>query len=321
MSAKLGTGRLKQIDPNLIEPNDENPRLVFRQEEMEQLLASIDKHGIQVPVAVFPVGKRYRLIDGERRWRCAKKLRLSSIPALVHKQPSKLQNLLLMYNIHALREQWDYFTIASKLDTVIDLLATDLNHDPTEVELSDATGLTRGQIRRCRLILDLPERFKKELLQELELPKSQQKLSEDFFLEMEKSLKTIFRQIPEYKAERDNIRNALVKKFRGGVISAVTDFRQLSKIATATKQLDVPQRDARKALDRVFDATNKFGIRAAYEETVQFGYSEKQALRSVESLLGFLDHVIEEHDEARLDKQFMTELRDLYERLRKILRS
>jgi len=321
MAVNLGAGRLKQIDPNLIDPNDENPRLVFRQEDMEQLLASIDKHGIQVPVSVFPVGGRYRLIDGERRWRCAKKLRLGTIPALIHKRPSELQNLLLMYNIHALREQWDYFTIASKLDRIISLMAKDLRRKPTEVELSDATGLTRGQIRRCRLILDLPDRFKEELRRELALPKSQQKLSEDFFLEMEKSLKTVFKRLPEYKTEQNKIRDTLVTKFRDGVISAVTDFRQLSKIATATRQLGISERNAKKALDGIFDSTNKFGIRDAYHTTVEFGYSEKQARRSVESLSGFLDDVLEQHKESRLDQEFMKELRALYERLRKILRS
>jgi ParB/RepB/Spo0J family partition protein len=320
MAVNLGAARLKEIDPNLIDPNDENPRLVFRQEEMEQLLASIDKYGIQVPVTVFPVGERFRLIDGERRWRCAKKLRLKTIPALVHRRPSELQNLLLMYNIHALREQWDYFTIASKLDRVIRLLTKDLRREPNESELSDATGLTRGQIRRCRLILDLPERYKEELLRELALPKSQQKLSEDFFLEMEKSLKTVFKRFPEYQEGQDKVRTALVAKFRGGVISAVTDFRQLSKIATATKRLGLSQSNARKALDRIFDSTNKFGIRAAYQATAEFDYSERQALRSVESLRGFLDSVLEQHKEARLDQQFLNELRELYKRLRKILR-
>jgi hypothetical protein len=226
-----------------------------------------------------------------------------------------------MYNIHALREQWDYFTVASKLDRIISLMAKELRRRPTEAELSDATGLTRGQIRRCRLILDLPDRFKEELRQELALPKSQQKLSEDFFLEMEKSLKTVFNRLPEYKTEQNKIRNTLVTKFRDGVISAVTDFRQLSKIATATRQLGISERDAKKALDGIFASTNRLGIRDAYHTTVEFGYSEKLARRSVESLRGFLDDVLKQHKESRLDQEFMKELRELYERLRKILRS
>jgi hypothetical protein len=41
--------QLKLISPSEIAPNPENPRLIFRQEEMESLMLSIDRHGIQVP--------------------------------------------------------------------------------------------------------------------------------------------------------------------------------------------------------------------------------------------------------------------------------
>src|SRR6266704_3472830 len=129
-------GRLKHIPPDSIEKNPENPRLFFRQEEMEQLLSSIDEIGIQVPLAVYEAGGRYHLIDGERRWRCALKLNLKTVPALVQERPSTLQNLLLMYNIHALREQWDYFTIASKLHRISELFEEERRHVPTEQELS-----------------------------------------------------------------------------------------------------------------------------------------------------------------------------------------
>src|ERR1700722_15005958 len=97
--------RLKQIAPSLIDKNPENPRVIFRQEEMEQLLASIDRHGVQVPIVVYKDNNRYVLIDGERRWRCASKLNLKTIPALVQKKPGELENLLMMYNILSLREQ------------------------------------------------------------------------------------------------------------------------------------------------------------------------------------------------------------------------
>lgn len=90
--------------------------------------------------------------------------------------------------------------------------------------------------------MELPARFKKLLEAELDKPKSQQRLSEDFFIEMEKSLKTVTRRLPDYGERIDEIRDTLVEKFREGRITAVTDFRQLSKIATAIDALGVAQR-------------------------------------------------------------------------------
>ena len=287
---------------------------------MESLLVSIDTHGIQVPLTVYSEGEVYRLIDGERRWRCARKLNLRTVPALVQEKPSELQNLLLMYNIHSLREQWDYFTIASKLTRVIKLFEVENKFEPNEIELSEATGLTRGQIRRCRLLLDLPDRFKDMLLEELELPKSQQKITEDLFIEMERALKTLVRRLPDYGKHLEEIRDTLIKKFRAGTIPAVTDFRRLSKIATAIENLNISQTTAMRSLDNVFDPRNDTGIREAYEGTVEFGYDEQQASRRVQSLTEFLDEIMDSGKEINLDQTFLAEVRRLYKRLRKLLR-
>src|SRR2546430_16730916 len=113
MSNGSQQSKLKDISPNEITRNEDNPRLFFRSDEMATLMASIKQYGIQVPITVFEEGGRYHLIDGERRWRCADKLNLKRIPAIVQPKPTPLNNLLLMFNIHALREQWDYLTIAN----------------------------------------------------------------------------------------------------------------------------------------------------------------------------------------------------------------
>lgn len=312
-------GKLRNILSSAIERNPENPRLIFRQDEMESLLVSIDRHGIQVPLTVYRDGDGFRLIDGERRWRCARKLNLRTVPALVQEKPTELENLLLMYNIHALREQWDYLTIATKLIRVIELFVLENDYEPNEIELSNETGLSRGQIRRCRLLLNLPERFRNILLEELNLPKAQQKLSEDFFIEMERALKSVTRRLPEYSRSLDAIRSTLVAKFRDGTIEAVTDFRKLSKIATAIDNLGISKRDARRSLDRVFDIEDAIGIRDAYENAVGFEYDEHSASRRIQSLTLFIDEIIRTDQTEFLDRSFLEEAHRLYDRLRKLL--
>jgi ParB family transcriptional regulator, chromosome partitioning protein len=311
---------LKNIPPNLIRANPENPRLVFRQEEMELLMLSIDKHGIQVPLTVYKDGAHFTLIDGERRWRCARKLNLRTVPVLVEKRPTELENLVLMYNIHALREQWDYYTIASKLVRIVDLYAEEHGEQPNEITLSELTGLSRGAIRRCRLLMELPDRFKDMLVVELEKPKSQQRLSEDFFLEMEKSLKTVTRRLPNYQPRIDNIRDTLIEKFRNGTISAVTDFRDLAKIATAIDTLGVAQRTANRALESVFDPKKSTSIRDAYSSTVEFVYEEQKVSRHVSSLVEFLDSLAEDDGKSNLDDELLKAFKGLYQKLRQLLK-
>ena len=121
------------------------------------------------------------------------------------------------------------------------------------------------------------------LLKELMLPKSQQKISEDFFIEMERSLKTVIKRLPEFEDKLDDIRPALVSKFRDGTINAVTDFRQLSKIATAVDNLGMPMEAAETSLRRVFDSDDPVGIKEAYENTVEFGYDERKASLRIQS--------------------------------------
>jgi ParB/RepB/Spo0J family partition protein len=319
VNTKTGKRALKLIDPRLIQANPENPRIVFRQEEMNSLLVSIDQHGIQVPLTVYKENSNYFLLDGERRWRCAVKLGLKAVPAIVQDKPTELQNLVLMYNIHALREQWDYFTIASKLERVIDLFQGENGYSPNERQISELTGLTIGAIRRCQLLISLPDRYKKLLMEELEKPKSQQKISEDFFIEMERALKAVTRRLPKYVDDLDQVRDTLIAKFRGGTIKAITDFRQLSKIATAIETLGVAQRTAQRALDKVFDKDNRFGIQEAYSQTVEFEYFERKASKDVIHLTTFLDSVLADERVDELEDEILQELKVLAERISKVI--
>jgi ParB family chromosome partitioning protein len=321
MTEKRAIGRLNLIPIDKILPNPENPRIFFRQVEMESLMVSISQYGIQVPLTVYSDDGRYFLIDGERRWRCAKKLNLKQIPAMVQDKPSTLENLLLMYNIHALREQWDYFTIASKLERIIDLYQKETKEKPSEAMLSEITGLTRGKIRRCQLLIDLPDRYKIMLLEELKLPKSRQKISEDLLIEMERSLKTVVKRMPEYEKQLDDIRDTLIDKFRKNIIDAVTDFRQLSKIATSVDTLGVAKKKAEESLDDIFNPRNKTGIKNVYRDTVEFEYVGKKALQQIEFLNGYFDDIIEYSRIKDLDDEFLKELKKLYQRLRKLLAS
>lgn len=74
---------LREIEVGAIRPNQYQPRERFDEELLNALTESIREVGILQPVLVRPMGSEYELIAGERRWRAARRLGLSRIPALV----------------------------------------------------------------------------------------------------------------------------------------------------------------------------------------------------------------------------------------------
>ncbi|HEX9659274.1 MAG TPA: ParB/RepB/Spo0J family partition protein [Rhodothermales bacterium] len=297
--------KLQQIPLKQISRNPDNPRILFRQQEMDELLDSIQRWGVQVPIAVYKKGRGYVLIDGERRWRCCMKLNLEAIPALVQEEPDRLTNILLMFNIHGLREQWDLLTIALKLREIIALIEEETGQAPTEGELSDKAGLKRGVIRRCRLLLALPSRYHEMILKELSKPKSQQVLTEDFFIEMERALTTVERAMPEVIPNRDAVRRVLISKFRDKIIDNRVHFRKIAKIARA-RNVEGNVSSATQALERLFER-NDYSIEQAFEDSVSGAYHERDMLTRINSLIDRLRGI----DPRSLDDELLEALREL----------
>jgi ParB family chromosome partitioning protein len=282
MSVNATEAKLLQVDTELIDRNPDNPRINFRQAELDELQESIRLYGVQVPISVYKQDGRYVLIDGERRWRCCLKLNKKKIPALVQEKPTPLTNLILMFNIHSLREQWDLLTIALKLPKVIKFLTEDLGRTPNEREISEKTGLARGVIRRCKLLIDLPDEYKESIKDELTKPRSQQILTEDFFIEMERALTTVSRAMPEVVPDRNAARDVLIKKYKTNVIGNLVQLRQIPKIARA-ESVEANKAVAKSALKKLFQE-NHYTIEQAYEDSVSEAYSERDIVSRAHSL-------------------------------------
>lgn len=313
MSNDASAAKLEQIRTDLIDRNPENPRLVFRPGELDQLLESIRVHGVQVPISVYRAGHRYVLIDGERRWRCSLKLNRSTIPALIQPRPDPLGNLLLMFNIHSLREQWDLLTIALKLPRVIRLLHEKLNRIPSERDIAEQTGLNRSIIRRCKLLMELPQEYKDQILAELNRPKAQQKVTEDLFIELERALTTVERAMPNAIPQRDSVRRILLKKYKSGIIRNRVDFRNVAKIARA-QNVGYDPNAAATQLKKLFQ-DNRYSIDEAYANSVGEAYKERDVGSRVTSLLTLLDEIKPED----IDEELREKLRALQQKLNALL--
>lgn len=93
-------GEFLEVELDLIEPNSQQPRTRFTEENLENLAQSIRANGIVQPIVVRRKGGRYELVAGERRWRAAQRIGLQKIPAIIKVvSDEKLLELALVENI------------------------------------------------------------------------------------------------------------------------------------------------------------------------------------------------------------------------------
>lgn len=279
---------LQEINPDSIRQNPDNPRLIFQEEEMNDLLESIREVGIKVPVSVYSDGTKYTLLDGERRWRCAKKLNLTVVPAIVQPKPTRLENLLMMFNIHNVRVDWDLMPMALKLGDVRNMLAKE-GKDTTPKALAAVTGVRLPTVRRALDLLDLPKKYQNMLLKEAEKPRNQQKVKADLFIEVYKSMHAVERYVPAVfkRVTKAGYVESMVKKYIGGVVDNVVAFRDVSKIARA----ELAGGDKEKAAPTIIKLVKdrKYSIAQAFGDTVQAAYEQRDLLtrlRGITAKLG-----------------------------------
>jgi len=151
-------GKAKEIlelNIDTIVPNEYQPRKVFNDTALSELVASIREKGIIQPVIVRKASDNsYHLIAGERRWRAARIAGISRIPAIVKDvAPMESLELALIENIQ--REDLNPLETAEAFQRLI----SDFNitHD----DLSKKVGKDRATVTNYLRILKLPFEIKK----------------------------------------------------------------------------------------------------------------------------------------------------------------
>ena len=227
---------LRNIPPGKIKPNPENPRMIFHEKELRELLDSISKVGIKVPISVYEDGNQYFILDGERRWRCACKLNLKTMPALIQPKPEHLENLLMMFNIHNVRVRWDLLPMAYKLRDIKEMLEED-GKPTTPKDLAGITGLNVSTVKRAFELLNLPKKYRDLLLNEIKKPRDQQQIKVDLFIEIKNALRSVERNTPEVfdRISPEKFLDVMFFKYKSGIENNVVNFRVISKISRAKK--------------------------------------------------------------------------------------
>ncbi|MBR3198750.1 MAG: ParB/RepB/Spo0J family partition protein [Bacilli bacterium] len=91
---------LRELNISDVLPNRFQPRLKFEQDSLEQLAESISKFGVIEPVVVRPVGNKFEIVAGERRYKASKLASKSTIPAIIINLTDKeSEELALLENV------------------------------------------------------------------------------------------------------------------------------------------------------------------------------------------------------------------------------
>jgi ParB/RepB/Spo0J family partition protein len=308
---------VRLVDPRLLKKNPDNPRLIFRQKELDELQKSIDSQGILVPLTVFKEGRHFRLLDGERRWRCAIKLGLSSVPVIVQPKPLRLQNLMMMFAIHHARKDWDPLPTALMLQQLEKEFKAKQGRNPSEIELAGLASMSRGEVRRLKKLLGLPKEYHQDLLQELEKPRSEQVLTVDQVLEVTTAAAALRkRNIITNERQEDNLRRAIIEKFRNGIEANTVAPRQLSKIARGVQRNEVPMEVARRVITKL-GADRNYSINDAFRDSVEQADFEYGLEQLVERIIERLkEHKIRQY---KMAPKLLEALRTLAQRIGRVL--
>ena len=137
-----------EVDLYDIDTNPKQPRKTFDPEKMEELAASIKRHGVVQPILVKRNGTRYTIIAGERRYRAARLAGLSKVPVvLTDIDEESVMEIALVENIQ--REDLNPIEEAAALKLLMQ------QHDLTQEEVSERVGKSRPAIANALRLLSL----------------------------------------------------------------------------------------------------------------------------------------------------------------------
>ncbi|MEV4266991.1 ParB/RepB/Spo0J family partition protein [Kribbella sp. NPDC049584] len=139
-----------EIEVDKITPNPKQPRSVFDEEAMEELVHSVKEIGLLQPIVVRRLeGDKYELVMGERRWRATQQAGLATIPAIVRdtSDDAMLRDALLE-NLH--RSQLNPLEEAAAYQQMLD------DFGCTQEVLANRIGRSRPQISNTLRLLKLP---------------------------------------------------------------------------------------------------------------------------------------------------------------------
>lgn len=152
---------VREIPIELIHRNENQPRWVFSEAEVEELAASIREKGVLQPILVRPapgLPGEWEIVAGERRWRASQKAGLRAMPVLV-RELDDVQVLEIAVIENVQRANLNAIEEASAYQQLIDKFGR------TQEEVADSVGKSRSHVANTLRLMNLPEAVRGHVLE------------------------------------------------------------------------------------------------------------------------------------------------------------
>lgn len=147
---------MRLLPLGLIDSNPYQPRTVFHEAALQELVTSIQEHGVLQPIIVRPKGERYQLVSGERRTLAARRAGLNLIPAIVQSYDNRrMLEVAIVENVQ--REDIGPLEAAEAYQRLMEEFGM------TQAQVAQRVGKSRPAIANTLRLLKLPPAIRESL--------------------------------------------------------------------------------------------------------------------------------------------------------------
>ena len=257
-----------EVDIDRLAPNDFQPRAHADDARLEELTRSIRSNGIIQPIVVRPVGDRFQIIAGERRWRAAMRAGLARVPVVVRDvapgQERSLLEMALIENIQ--REDLNPIEEAQAYRRLAD------DFQLKQEQIADAVGKDRASVANTLRLLKLPAEVRAEIV------------AGTLSMGHARALLALPTEAEQRRAARDVIARNLSVRETEALVKKITDAAPPTAPA-APKPVDVHTRAAEERL-RLALGTRVRIVRQGTRGRIEIDFaSEEELIRIYDQLM------------------------------------
>jgi len=301
---------LETIEVSKIEPNLNNPRGPLVRDNDDQLIylkRSIKEFGLIVPLVVQELKgakKKYRLVDGERRYLALKELGIKDTPAhVILDEIDKDEVKNIMFHIHTNRVQWDACQQCKALEPLYEQLKDKFKEDENKIatELVKRTGTNKRTINDRLNFLRWPANIKNMVYDgRPDLYWTIAEIEGGIIKPAEKNFPNYFKIV-----KKDEVRKLLLQKYIDGIVRAATEVRKARYIVRTPKENIEQHKYASTIFDKLVKEVEYTFEEAQEEFLAKFPEAEKMmkpSYRELRNQLLKITTILKEYDISLLSE-------------------